>query len=331
MHLETTNVCFRKEKDYFLKIISIFVIVLHGIFLCVTYVSNQNDLVKVKKSPQKLVVQTIHLKPVQIPPVINISIQEEIVEIAEAMEVASVAEVFEIEPVKEEMPIKVEPVKEVIPIKLEPAKKAEFKKVTPKKPEPVKKVEIVKKVDPVKKTEPIKKVESVKKIEPIKTTQPINKVEPKKPVDKGFEESSAKKAKQKELLSLAQQNLAKIDKITVSKANSQKTILPEKIGSLSVDAVVSAESSSTLNVREIGYRDELGARLKSLLKLPEHGQVNIKLTLDRLGKVMKLDVVNSGSDKNKKYIESTIKTLTFPSFQGAFKDFPEYTFSITLK
>lgn len=316
MHIETTNVCFQKEKDSLLKFVALVVIILHGIFLSATLYSSQNDLLKVKKSHQKLVVQTINLKPVQITPVTNVALQEEV---AEIVEIASIAEVLE----------KIEPVKEVEPIKVEPIKKLEPKKVTPKKPEPIKKIEPVKKAEP-KKIEP-KKVEPVKKIEPAKTTKPVNKVENKKPVDKAVEENSAKKAKQKELLALAQQNLAKIDKVTVSKVNSQKTILPEQIGALSVDAVVSTENSGSLNVRELGYRDELGARLKSLLKLPEHGQVNMKLTLDRAGKVIKLAIVNSGSEKNKKYIENIIKTLTFPSFQGAFQDFPEYTFSITLK
>lgn len=299
MHIETNSVCFQKEKDSLVRCIALLVIVLHGIFLCLTFYF-QTDLSNVKIKHKKLTVQTISLKPVQQAAITHFSTQEEI----EIAEIASIAEVLEIEPVKEVEAIKVEPVK---------------------KREPIKKVE------PVKKIEPSKKVEPVKKIEPTKTIKSVNKVENKKSVDKTAQETQAKNAKQKEFLAIAKQNLAKIDKIEVSKVNSKKAILPEQIGTLSVDAVVLTENSGSLNVRELGYRDELGARLKKLLKLPEHGEVKIKLTLDKMGKFIRVDIVNAESDKNKKYIENTIKTLTFPSFQGAFQNLPEYTFSITLK
>lgn len=304
MHIETNSVCFQKEKDSLVRFIALLVIVLHGIFLCLTFYF-QTDLPNVKTKHKKLTVQTISLKPVQQAAITHFSTQEEI----EIAEIASIAEVLEIEPVKEVEAIKVEPVK---------------------KREPIKKVEPVKKVES-KKIEPSKKVEPVKKIEPTKTIKSVNKVENKKSVDKTAQETQAKNAKQKEFLAIAKQNLAKIDKIEVSKVNSKKAILPEQIGTLSVDAVVLTENSGSLNVRELGYRDELGARLKKLLKLPEHGEVKIKLTLDKTGKFIRVDIVNTESDKNKKYIENTIKTLTFPSFQGAFQNLPEYTFSITLK
>lgn len=320
MHIETTSVCFQKEKDNLVKCITLLVIVFHGIFLSLTLYF-QADMSNVKRQHQKLIVQTISLKPVQNTSVANFVNKEE-TEIAEIAIMPKIEESKEI--LNEIIETKVEPIKKVEQAKVEPIKKIEQKKIIPKKVLP-------KKVEPVKKVEPLKKTESIKKIEPEKKTKPLNKVEAKKPVDKIAEEAHAKNAKQKELLAIAQQNLAKIDKVKVSKVNSQKTILPEQIGALNVDAVVSTENSGSLNVREIGYRDELGARLKTLLKLPEHGEVKIKLSLDKTGKFIRVEIVNAESDKNKKYIENTIKTLTFPSFQGAFQNLPEYTFSITLK
>ena len=85
-----------------------------------------------------------------------------------------------------------------------------------------------------------------------------------------------------------------------------------------------------LNDKEIGYRDELAGRLKLLLRLPEFGEVKIKLTLSRAGKVAKVSIVSAESAANRTYIEKTIPTLSFPSFGNNFGTLPEYTFLISL-
>ena len=81
---------------------------------------------------------------------------------------------------------------------------------------------------------------------------------------------------------------------------------------------------------EVSYRDELANRLKLLLRLPEYGEVKVKLTIERSGKIAKVLIISSESSANRKYIEKTLPGLTFPQFGTRFGDVDQYTFSITL-
>lgn len=78
------------------------------------------------------------------------------------------------------------------------------------------------------------------------------------------------------------------------------------------------------------YAGELSKALKSLLVLPEYGTVKIKLTLERSGKVKKLEIVNSESKVNEKNIEKTLKNAKFSSFGMHFTGEEHHTFVIVL-
>ena len=124
-------------------------------------------------------------------------------------------------------------------------------------------------------------------------------------------------AKQKELLAQAQASMAKIKATKLPKLQ----VLPD----------ISREEMASWSTAEVGYRDELASRLQILLRLPEFGEVKIKLTLARSGRVIKLDILSAESSVNRKYIEKTLPTLTFPPFDRNFESKDEHTFSITLR
>ncbi|HRD55110.1 MAG TPA: hypothetical protein PLC42_01805 [Parachlamydiaceae bacterium] len=190
---------------------------------------------------------------------------------------------------------------------------------------PITKQEETKKVEPVKKAVPKKEVKmakpAVKKEAPVvlKEAPVVLKEAPKKE----SKETLEKKEKQKALIAAAKSNLAKANK-TFSKKEDASSIA---LGPLSFEQ----EGKIGDTIWQLGYRDELASRLQSLLKFPEKGEVKIKLTLERSGKVLKLLIDSFESKKNRDYIEKTVKNLDFPSFQGDFNEFSEYTFSITLK
>lgn len=147
-------------------------------------------------------------------------------------------------------------------------------------------------------------------------------------------------AKQKELalLAKAQENLAKMsetrDKISTSSSASLKsTSLPKELGSLQVDAmpIGDAGNASDWGTKEASYSDDIAYRLKMALRLPDYGTVKIKLTLDRTGKVLKVEIVQSESNKNKGYVENKIPTLLFPSFGQRFQGVAQNTFVISLQ
>jgi colicin import membrane protein len=149
-------------------------------------------------------------------------------------------------------------------------------------------------------------------------------------------EEAARK-KEQALLSKAKESLAKMgetrDKISISPSISiESTAIPKEIGSLQVDAIpFDGGISGDWGSKEISYTDEVGVRLKKGLKLPDYGAVKIKLTLDRTGKVVKVETISFESQKNKAYAESKIPTLLFPPFGQRFKESAQNTFVFILK
>ncbi len=145
------------------------------------------------------------------------------------------------------------------------------------------------------------------------------KSEPKKPQNEAL----------KKLLASAEESIAKIDK-NRDKGSTSPTkagaILPGKIEKLQIDAV----GNDRLTGTEASYRDELSIRLKRLLRLPEFGEVKLKLTLERTGRVANITVLNSQSTLNRTYIESTLPTLKFIDFGKNFSGENNYTFIINL-
>lgn len=288
------------------------------------------------------------------------SIQESIPE-PESELIEKEIETIEEEPVRElKKPTpEIEKPKESIK-KIEPPKKTE-PKPTPKKTEVVKPREPVKKVEPPKKQEPKpapKKTEIVKKIEPVKKTaekkaEPVKQVVKEKVTKKELEkpkidqaaiaarqkaekEALEKQEKQKKLLAAAQQSMAMIDKgraqLTEAKTSMSKVSVTAPVAGISKLEIEDLPNLSgpALTSGERHYRDELASRLKLSLKLPEHGAVQVKLTLNRAGKALKVQIVKSASQANKNHIEKTLPTMVFPPFGSHFESLSEYTFSIQL-
>lgn len=237
-----------------------------------------------------------------------------------------------------EKPVEKIPEKKPAALKSKPETAPEVKKAPkPKAPENKKKTEVVKpKKEPQKAAKPPTSkpvAENKPKPKPKEVTkpQPEKKAEPPKPkVDPAVE---AAKAKRRELLSNAQKSIAKIDhvydKLAAETANTVAGVIPAKIDTLQVETLA-IESANSLSPQEKSYYDELASRLKLVLRLPEFGEVRIKLTLDRSGKFVKVVIMSAESVKNSTYIEKTLPTLTYPSFGTNFSDQPQYTFIIAL-
>lgn len=143
--------------------------------------------------------------------------------------------------------------------------------------------------------------------------------------------ATTSKTKQKELIADAQKSIDQISKARDKlKASSEKTAPTlKKIENLQIETFTS-ESGHSLSSQEESYYDELASRLKMLLRLPEYGEVKIKLTINRIGKFVKLAVVNSKSPVNRNYIEKTIPSLKFPAFENNFPGKEEFTFILAM-
>lgn len=316
-------------SDSSLKFITLGVLLLHLAFVfSLSLYPLTRDASKVSK--EKIVVKTVVLREAKEPasaskvkerevplaPTVQVDLEptQSLKEPVEELIQEPIREQVQTPKLKKENDFKQTPKPEV---KKEPAKKKPQAKPLPKK-EPLKK-EPTKK--PVTKKELPKKATSEKKVE----------ASPKLKPDPALEE---KKAKQKQLLAKAQENMAKInvnrDKLAQAKKQTAQGVLaPTALGALHIDSI-QTEGTSALTVREMGYRDELASRLKLLLKLPEHGEVKLKLTLERSGSVEKVIILSAENVSNRKYIEKTLPTLTFPSFGDNFGDHKNYTFLISL-
>lgn len=163
------------------------------------------------------------------------------------------------------------------------------------------------------------------KIEPKKTAPSTPKPDPK---------AEAAQAKRRELIANAQKSIGNIDSTRGKVSASKTTVLaatgiPSRIESLQIESL-SSHDGPQLSKHEQSYYDELGGRLKLLLRLPEFGEVKVKLTLERSGKFSKVAIVSAKSASNRSYLEKTLPTLKYPSFGNNFGTETQYTFVITL-
>lgn len=153
------------------------------------------------------------------------------------------------------------------------------------------------------------------------TPKPAPKPTPK-PIAKPSPKINTALKKKQELFQKAQGALSSLK----NPPAPDKIKLPKQLGALAVDSL----NATGLSLHEQSYQEELAARLKLLLKLPEYGIVKLKLTLSRAGKVTLVEIVSSDSQANRTHIQKSLPTLTFPAFGDNFGKEMAHTFSITL-
>ena len=106
-------------------------------------------------------------------------------------------------------------------------------------------------------------------------------------------------------------------KSTKNSTPSETVTAPSQITTLTSQELIIDETEPMTAVQK-SYYDELVSRLKLALKLPEYGDVKIKLTLSRQGKVTKVIITQAKSRKNREYIEKILVATSFPRFGDNF-------------
>ena len=128
--------------------------------------------------------------------------------------------------------------------------------------------------------------------------------------------------KTNELLALAKEKIRKIEP-------SSDKILKSSLDSVSPPKAIEpfqSELSKGFGAKEIAYRDEVAARLKLHLKLPEYGSVKVDIKVERSGKVAYFKILSYESALNAEYIERNLPKVTLPSF----KETENYEFTIIM-
>lgn len=355
-------------KDRSLKAIIAMVLAMHGCLIL--WMGSLSTWEIQKEQPKRMVVKTVKLSPkrsVAKQPIAQAQkekkVERESEPVADTEPVPRSETVKEPEPIKEPeikkpAEIKVEPVPELKPVETKPIEKptpppTHKKPGNPKPPAPKKEVkkkapekQMAKKNNPAKKPPPKQVAQNkppVKKklAEQKKPEKAVAKASPKKdPVKQPVAEApdpriAEMKRKQRDLLKQAKEKIGKIgaasDRLpSDSSAKLTAIATPSQIESLNIDTLW-IDTATPLSAKETAYRDELAHRLKLLLKFPEYGEVKVKLTVDRSGKVVSLKILNAQSAANRAYIEKTVPKLQLPPFGQNFGTVSDYAFTVTLK
>lgn len=163
---------------------------------------------------------------------------------------------------------------------------------------------------------------------------PEKKIEPVKPQEIAKSKKAAPKPEAKkvpiadrkaDLIAKAKASFNKVD--TAPKKNS-----PEPFQKISLQTEsITISSPGFLSEKETSYRNELAARLKLLITLPDKGQINMRLTLNREGKVADVEILSSEGPNNANYLKKALPKLQMPPFGNLFANKEQYSFTITLK
>lgn len=107
-----------------------------------------------------------------------------------------------------------------------------------------------------------------------------------------------------------------------TKSAAKKTTAPEsctvakesKRASLYVPEIHEVSVSSEPADSHSSYASYLVSYLQGSLELPEYGTVRVKLTIDRYGRLMECDILDTQSQKNGTFLKEKIQDLTLPVF-----------------
>lgn len=303
-----------KILDKSLRIIIPLVVGVHFLIAILLNGLNQEPVPPIPK--KGVVVHSVKLSPKVLP--------QAVTEVAEVKkEIAPVPAIVETVQTKEKVKEETQPSENKIQenksqenkSKVIPVVKPEQKPVIPKPSIEKKPAKLIPK--PIEQKKPV--VEKKKAAPPPPSPSP--KIEKEKPDNK-------------EWIALAKEKIGKIALSSDTISNSSHQNLKEIATPLPIENFITdlsfIDSGTTFSVKESAYRDELAKRLKLYLKLPEYGEVKVKLTIDRTGKVTFTKVLSFQSAKNASFIEQNLPKLKMPPFGDNFKGASDYDFTIVL-
>jgi cytoskeletal protein RodZ len=162
--------------------------------------------------------------------------------------------------------------------------------------------------------------------------KPASKTPPKAPPKAPPTNQKPTSTAKQQLLAKAQESLNKVQSnqaIVQSSVPKPNLNSPKTLGKLQSDSMIL--SGNALNgSKEAYYQDKLLNQLKFDLRLIEYGDVDLELTLNRLGQVVFVKIIKSDNQKNRQYVEKTLPTLHFAGFATAFAGEAQHTFVIRL-
>jgi outer membrane biosynthesis protein TonB len=156
-------------------------------------------------------------------------------------------------------------------------------------------------------------IERPKPILKAPTKKTIKKPRPKKQTISFSQKSKIIKPTQtiktKKIIKEIEENLKKIEKKIEKKQEIKKIEIPKKIDlspSLEIEKKVEIDSN---------YDQILINYLKQNLHLPEYGYVKISIDIDKYGNATNIEIIESKSLENQKYLKNNLEKLKFPIYK----------------
>lgn len=143
-----------------------------------------------------------------------------------------------------------------------------------------------------------------KKVKSVKSAQEQKKQSPKESLIKTARKEGAKE-KAKEKIAEAKQALSS----SASFASLPKDAHMPIASLSSVSSSLAAESS--FGGAAACAEDIVAEKMRTFLTLPEHGSVQIELTLSGKGEIEKIVIAQADSEKNRRYVEKSLKGMQF--------------------
>lgn len=166
-------------------------------------------------------------------------------------------------------------------------------------------------------------------------TRPLNSQQKKPPTPAPTSKREVKKIPIKKSEPLIPSSLLQELEEGIAKIESLSPLPKEKQGKGSIPALNPLQCdtitpSKKENVQDsTSYTDLLVNTMRSMLSLPEYGEVKLQLTLRQDGTVVKIVVLNSQSKQNARYLEMILPSVVFPKFGNGPNTDQEQTFLLT--
>jgi len=346
----------RPHRDFSVVLITVFVVLIHvSILLALPKIEKERR----QENRTKVFVTTIQLSPKKVEMLLDPP--SSVKEGGERREEKAAI----IQPKQEPIPIPEAPKIEPAAPKEKPPAPSVEKEITPKvevesKAPPKPKIEEPKKSAPAPISKPAveKKTQAPPKPKtaaPVKS-KPVKQEPPKEDAKKKKEQEQAKIDLEKKQLQeaqlqrerelklqrekeveakkeIARQKLANIkqssENLQANALAAADLTIPNVVSSLQIDGI--PVTASGLIASDTSYQGKIKFRLEQNLRLPERGEVEIKLTLNKSGKLVKFETAGSHNSKNRLYLEQKLPTIIFPEFDASLEGESQHLFTIQLK
>lgn len=176
---------------------------------------------------------------------------------------------------------------------------------------------------------PVQPVSQVSPREKPKPKPKPKKATPPKEPRQEVRQQKVTNTKQKELLARARASLEKIQLNGHKGSSKEVESVAFQTPQLRVERLTETKEGGRR--AWTSYHDEMVRRLQLLLKLPDFGEVQVEVVVDRSGKFQRMRILGSVSGKNRGYIEKELPQVQFPAFGEHFNGEREHTFTLTLR